>query len=135
MINRTSKLQKVHHDAPSMTGSTRNETPTCQLYNGSVCRKELLSMTGHDYLTVVTDEYQGVAQLILSLIDRLDPCSECASNPQIRPFVCLYFFGLCDKDTGVSYRPCASQCKNIRDNICRDEWRRLASFICLPSTM
>ena len=129
----------MHHDAP-ISACTRNETPMCQLYNGSVCRDDLLLMKGqyfssaNDYLMVVTDKHQDEAQFILSLIDDL-PRSECTTNPQIRPFVCLYYFGLCDMDTRVSYRPCASQCKNIRDNICKDEWITLANlgFVRLPN--
>ena len=119
-----------------MALGARNETSTCELYNGSICQEELLSMTRRylsnvsEYPSVVTGKFQGNATSILALLD-LYARPECSSNAQVRPFICLHFFGLCD--TGIFYQPCASQCKNIRDNICMDEWRRLASFVRLPN--
>ena len=85
-----------------------------------------------EYPLVVTDDYQDDATSLLFFLDDLAK-PECATNAEVRPFLCLHFFGLCDMDTEVSYRPCASQCKDIRDNICMDDWKSLAFFVSLPN--
>ena len=73
---------------------------------------------------VATVSHLEDAETLLFFLTRANP--ECATHEDVKPFICLHFFGLCDVNTGVSYRPCVSQCKNMRDNICVDEWKRLA---------
>ena len=81
---------------------------------------------GNQLPAVATVSHWEDAETLLFFLTRANP--ECATHEDVKPFICLHFFGLCDVSTGVSYRPCVSQCKNIRDNICMDEWKFLADF-------
>ena len=66
-----------------------------------------------------------LAEEALSAVDQI-ATQACAA--EMKPFLCLYFFGLCDAATEVSYHPSASHCKNIRDNICMRELSLAVAF-------
>ena len=105
-------------------------------YAASVCQKELNSLKvclldsdiESSHPLVATDSKLENAELALSTVDRL---ASAACAAEVKPFLCLYFFGLCDSETGASYQPTASQCKNLRDDVCMTEWS-LASQFGLP---
>ena len=88
--------------------------------------RRYLSSASKPHPSVATDEYQYDAEMILSFLNQIGS-PQCSTNAEVRPFLCLHFFGLCDVDTGESYRPCASQCMSMRHNICADDWKRLAT--------
>ena len=106
-------------------------------YTDSLCQSELSSLKlclendidEGSHPLVVTDSDIETAKMALSFVD--DWASE-ACAAEVKPFLCLYFFGLCDSSSGVSYQPTASNCKNLRDNICTTEWSLASRFIDLP---
>ena len=111
------------------------------MYAGSICREELLSLTlcylgnadesnDHDPISVETTSHIQEAEQAL-LYFSLIVTPQC--SVEVKPFLCLYFFGLCDPVTGVSYLPSISQCKNLRDNVCMEEWKAAVNFgLALP---
>ena len=64
---------------------------------------------------------------ILYFLDLLiQPSDEC--RKRVVPFLCLYTFGLCDENS-VNYRPKATECSHIRDNVCESEWQEANSAL------
>ena len=105
-------------------------------YTESVCQQELNSIrsclqTGdrNTHPLIVTNSDRANAELALSYVDRL---ASVACAAEVKPFLCVYFFGLCDSTTGASYQPTASNCKNLRDNVCATEWILATTLITLP---
>ena len=101
-------------------------------YMESVCQEELKSIKdclfsngGGDSVhpLVATDSNLESARSILSYVndDSLGLVSP-ACAAEVKPFLCLYFFGLCDTTEGVSYQPSASHCRDLRDSVCASEW-------------
>ena len=70
---------------------------------------------------ILTETNLAAVETIFPFIDQASPA--CAL--EVRPFLCLYFFGLCDSSEKVSYQPSASHCRNLRDNICAEEWEKV----------
>ena len=66
---------------------------------------------------VLRDEEVNARLLITALNQSPNP--ECTK--EALPLLCMDLFGLCDS-SGVSIQPTSSQCKNVRDNVCRLEW-------------
>ena len=98
-------------------------------YSGPVCREELNSLKSclledgnkHSHPLVVTTDYEGDAELALSAVGAFVLNPECAV--EVKPFLCLYFFGLMsDTSNRVYYQPSAGHCKNLRDDVCESEW-------------
>ena len=99
-------------------------------YKGTVCQEELNLLKNcllnesdeSNRPLVVTDDSLEDAKSALSAVDMLDELisDECAV--EVKPFLCLYFFGLHDAANGVSYQPSASHCKSLRDDVCALEW-------------
>ena len=93
-------------------------------YKGTVCQEELNSLKNcllnesseSNHPHVVTVDSLEDAMSALSAVDRFAVQPECAVD--VKPFLCLYFFGLHDTANRVSYQPSASHCKSLRDNIC-----------------
>ena len=111
-------------------------------YSGSVCWEELNSLKSclledgnkYSHPLVVTTDYKGDAELILSVVDRFQINPECAM--EVKPFLCLYFFGLMsDTSNRVYYQPSASHCKNLRDDICQLEWDIASRQLKLPDLL
>ena len=67
---------------------------------------------------MVKNEEATAAQLIggLKSIGASDECIRRAV-----PFLCLHLFGLCG-GLGVSIQPTISQCEEVRDTLCQEEW-------------
>ena len=106
-------------------------------YTDTVCQEELKSIKGcllsstseSVHPLIATDSNLEAARNILSYIDSdssglVSP----ACVVEVKPFLCLYFFGLCDTTDGVTYQPSASHCRNLRDNVCAKEWELVARF-------
>ena len=105
-------------------------------YTESVCQQELNSIrnclqTGdrNTHPLIVTNSNHANAELALSYVDRL---ASVACAAEVKPFLCVYSFGLCDSTTGASYQPTACNCKNLRDNVCAEEWSIASAVIDLP---
>ena len=101
------------------------------MYSGTTCQEELMSLKScllneESSLPLVANEGRLTdAESALSAVDRL-ASDTCAS--EVKPFLCLYFFGLCDSLSGVSYQPTASQCRHLRDSVCSTEWQLAVAF-------
>ena len=67
---------------------------------------------------MVRNEEASAIQLIdgLKFIGASDECMRRAV-----PFLCLHLFGLCG-GSGVSIQPTISQCEEVRDTLCQEEW-------------
>lgn len=116
--------------------ATGRQSMTCTApvtYTETVCQEELKSikncLLGDDnsesvHPLIATDGNLEAAKAILPYVDQASPA--CAA--EVKPFLCLYFFGLCDVAEGVSYQPSASHCRNLRDNVCANEWTTVSTF-------
>lgn len=131
-------INDTAHKYTNVCGSrgTQRQSVTCAApttYMGSVCKNELNSLKAcllasdveSSHPLVATETELENAELALSAIDRL---ASKACTAEVKPFLCLYFFGLCDSETGVSYQPTASQCRNLRDVVCMTEWNLALQF-------
>ena len=113
-----------------MTGERLYAAPV--MYTGTTCQQELksiknclLSNNESSHPLVVTESELKNAESALATVKRFasDTCAV-----EVKPFLCLYFFGLCDSYSGVSYQPTASQCKNLRGSVCSMEWSLAVAF-------
>ena len=106
-------------------------------YAETVCQEELKSissclLSSGDSESVrpliATDSNLEMARTILSYINDDTVSPACAA--EVKPFLCLYFFGLCDTTEGISisYQPSASHCRDLRDNVCTDEWKLVTAL-------
>ena len=72
----------------------------------------------------------AVTEILLHGLVFLDSSEDC--REAVIPTICSHFFGLCDS-SGVSLQPTAGQCREIRDELCVDEWNfALQAKIDLP---
>lgn len=120
------------------SNETLRKESTCAVpivYTESVCQEELLSLkscyidnndTDANYPAVATDAHIKDAELALSYLRLGLATDECEA--EVVPFLCLYFFGLCDVTTENSYQPSACQCRNLRDRVCKQEWMYAVNF-------
>ena len=75
-------------------------------------------------MLVVRNEEDTATQLINELIS-IGASVEC--RRKVIPFVCQHLFGLCG-GLGVFIQPNSSQCEEIREVICQQEWRIIEKF-------
>ena len=117
------------------TSRDNGQMKVCEPYKGMVCREELLSLTTcylgnadeNDHPVVKTVSNLEEAEQSLSYVNLIESVNpQCSA--EVKPFLCLYFFGLCNAVTGVSYQSSISQCKNLRDNVCMEEWNTAISL-------
>ena len=107
-------------------------------YAGTVCQEELRSLkallVGNEsiYPLIATDSSLDTARQIMTYVDYL-ASPKCAA--EVKPFLCLSFFGLCDTTEGVSYQPSSCHCRNLRDNVCADEWRKVKNLKIKPNLL
>ena len=123
------------------TGTIGRQSVTCTApvsYVEAVCQEELKSISGcllsdgdseSVHPLISTDSNLEAARTILSYIDGdttglVTPA--CAA--EVKPFLCLYFFGLCDATEGVSYQPSASHCRDLRESVCAKEWETVTTL-------
>ena len=118
----------------SVCGSVETQVTCAEpiSYTATVCQQELNSLKAcllpdveSIHPLVVTDSELSYAETALSSVDSLasDACAV-----EVKPFLCLYFFGLCDSASGVTYQPTAGHCRNLRDEVCELEWNVAVSF-------
>ena len=128
-------MQDIDISSNHTSSSTHSDMEKCELYTGKVCREELHSLnrfcylgmndSDADYILVETTSRMEDAEQALLYVN-LIAAPQCSS--EVKSFLCLYLFGLCDKTTGVSYQPSVSQCRNLRDDVCMEEWRTATDF-------
>lgn len=105
-------------------------------YTGSVCLSALQSLSACDedensdvYISnSVTDQKnaeKNIGNLLYGLDTFIKPSDECRAAAV--PFFCLYIFGLCGEN-GTTYQPTVTQCSDIRDDICENEWKKAEEF-------
>ena len=107
---------------------------SCTPYTGPICQEELITLSScflggdtNDFTYVITKSRLDDAEQLLPYVDLyLIATPECSA--EVKPFLCLHFFGLCDVATSMTYKPSASQCRNIRDDICKKEWKMATDF-------
>ena len=114
-------------------------------YMEAICQEELKSIKNcllsdddseNVHPLIATDSNLAAARTILSYID--DDTSGLVSPAcaaEVKPFLCLYFFGLCDSTEGVSYQPSASHCRDLRDSVCASEWQTVTRLGLLLSNI
>ena len=62
---------------------------------------------------------EDTATKLINGLTSLGASAECLSKAV--PFLCLHLFGLCGV-SGVEIQSTSSQCKEIRDTICHQQW-------------
>ena len=134
VITNLNSQDGVSSGLDSGSGSGSNATSSCsQRYTGRHCLSALQSLQeclfGDDTVTSIfisnniADQLQledEIGNLLFSLDLFIKPSDECRSR--VIPFLCLYTFGLCGEN-GITYQPTATQCSDIRDNVCESEWK------------
>lgn len=123
------------------TGYPSNICAAPKRHEGTICREELRSLKkclfGDDesaYPLINKDNSRiPIISAIYNIISDIVMMSP-ACAAEAKPFLCLHLFGLCDATEGVSYQPSACYCRNLRDNVCADEWKKLKKMfpIILP---
>lgn len=102
-------------------------------YTGEACAPYLLSyqncLPAHSssndsviYIssTVEQSRWENGASSLLGLKYLVPkPCQD-----KLIPFLCLYFFNLCNKETGTLLKPSSQQCVELRDKVCATNWKR-----------
>ena len=99
-------------------------------YDGTVCRHELSVLTNclpdteqDGFVHIQSDQTETVGPLL----DILKAFASDDCKAAALPFLCVYFFGLCDS-TGKAYRPSSSQCTKISTGVCASEWALASNF-------
>ena len=99
-------------------------------YDGTVCRHELSVLTNclpdteqDGFVHIQSDQTETVGPLL----DILKAFANDDCKAAALPFLCVYFFGLCDS-TGKAHRPSSSQCTEISTGVCAREWTLASDF-------
>ena len=105
-------------------------------YEGQVCSDELTNwqkcFTGPQAndVQVPSDidqmEAESLANTLLGRLPILGPSPECVAA--IRPFTCLYLFGLCDTNNQL-HQVSQRDCVRLRDELCPDQWATAVLFL------
>ena len=100
-------------------------------YRGEACREELLTQQacltgGGEEVYIPQDINQEETelqayQLLTVGLSFLQTSAECEAA--VRPFLCLYLFGLCDSGSGQVYQPSFSECVTLMTETCAAEWQ------------
>ena len=100
-------------------------------YTGKFCFNELLQQqscfsgleTNEILISshVNQDKAEDKAESLLALLPILSPSQECVTA--IKPFMCLYLFGLCDESNQL-HQVLQADCVRIRDELCVEQWKR-----------
>ena len=110
------------------------------VYSGATCRAELQayqecfsagSAGSNGDILIRSDINQETVEtdaelLIESGLSFLNPSAECVAA--IRPFLCLYLFGVCDSSSQL-LQVSSSECVDLRDDICATEWSAAVGFL------
>ena len=117
--------------SPSNDSITVGETCSPVIsYDGTVCRQELSVLAN----CFPDTEQDGIVRIqsdqtetFHPLLDALNAFASDDCKAAALPFLCVYFFGLCDS-TGKAYRPSSSQCTEISTGVCATEWALASNF-------
>ena len=102
-------------------------------YTGEACRDELLvqqsCLMGRDsgeeiHIPQATSQEEleiQARQLLTVGLPLVQPSAECEAV--LRPFLCLFMFGLCDSDSGQVYQPSFNECVTLTTETCAREWQ------------
>ena len=108
------------------------------VYSGATCRAELQvyqecfsGSAGSNDILIRSDINQETVEtdaelLIESGLSFLNPSAECVAA--IRPFLCLYLFGVCDSSSQLR-QVSSSECVDLREDICATEWSAAVVFL------
>ena len=109
------------------------------VYSGVTCRAELQvyqecfsgSAGSNGDILIRSDINQETVEtdaelLINGALSFLNPSAECLAA--IRPFLCLYLFGVCDSSSQLR-QVSSSECVDLRDDICATEWSAAVGFL------
>ena len=121
----------------SGSGSKNQSNAVCLTkYTGTQCLQSLRNClpgkqnTSEIFISNRIDDQSTLEDNIGNLLYSLDllirPSDECGRR--VVPFLCLYTFGLCDEN-GMDHRPKATECSDIRDNVCKSEWQNANSLL------
>ncbi len=125
-----------------MLCAMQNSRDVCTVYTGSVCFDQLLSLQncipgreGSQMVYISSDVDQTATEsqvmLIQGSLSFLGPSTECLDA--VDPFLCLYYFGLCDS-SGDLFEPSEEMCVAINTDICQREWSTAITFgVTLPT--
>ena len=129
----------VQYSSGSGSGSTSGNqmNAVCLTkYTGTHCLQSLHNClpgeqnTSEIFISNLIDDQSlledGIETLLFSLEFLIRPSDEC--RKRVVPFLCLYTFGICDENS-VDYRPKATECSDIRDNVCESEWQEANSAL------
>lgn len=114
------------------TGYPSNICAAPNRYEGTICQEELRSLkkylfgdnesvyphTNKDNSRILP--ISAIYNYISDIVMESPACSA-----EVKPFLCLHLFGLCDATEGVSYQPSACYCRNLKNNVCADEWKEV----------
>ncbi len=107
-----------------------SEAEICTVYTGSVCFDQLLSLQncipgrqGSQVVYISSDVDQTATEnqvmLIQGSLSILSPSTECLDA--VDPFLCLYYFGLCDSSGNV-LEPSEETCVAISTDTCQSNF-------------
>ena len=96
-------------------------------YEGMVCTEELMEwqecFSGQQDISISSNvdqlEAENMATTLLTGLKLLSPSAECQAA--IKPFMCLYLFGSCDKE-GQQRQVSQRDCVRLRDELCPEQW-------------
>lgn len=118
--------------------STSESECSAEIYRGSVCKPSLLkyqnqipgssgceshdSGTGSVFIgaSISQDEVEIQVSNLLSGLQLLNPSAVCMEA--VEPFLCLYYFGLCDNSSGQLYLLSSEECETITTETCSNEF-------------
>ena len=108
---------------------TRAECAEQTSYEGMVCTEELVEwqecFSGQQDINISISsnidqfEAENRATTLLAGLKFLSPSAECEAA--IKPFMCLYLFGSCDKE-GRRHQVSQRDCMRLRDELCPEQW-------------
>ena len=109
------------------------------VYTQAACQDYLLTLQGclpdrqsssDVYVSVTNLQLVETERQVNGLLDNLNtfigPSPGCRAA--VEPFLCLYFFGLCDS-SGVAYEPSFEECVFISTDVCVSEWAQANNLL------
>ena len=107
--------------APLLYDSTSR---TCQTEFSNILTASNCSLDSEGSIFVTNNE-EAVAMQLINGLETIGASVECRRKAV--PFLCLQLFGLCG-ELEISIQPTSSQCEEIRDVTCQQEWMIIESF-------
>ena len=120
---------------PSIMDQSASSCDQTIAYKGQICLNELMRwqqclspQSNTVYLSSDTnqEEAEVTVRRLLQDLFLLSPSPECEAA--IRPFLCLYLFGLCDSGS-QPHQVTQAECEKLRDNVCTQEFILAKRFL------